>query len=113
MNKKHVIFRTYIVLFLLLFVQSVVKAQITQVLKTSDTTKITKYNDTINLKYPFRSNQSGSLYLTDPSKSEIIYDVELGKYMIVEKIGDYYVKYPIFMSQEAYKKYKLKKDMFE
>jgi cell surface protein SprA len=112
LNGKQFIFKTYILLFLLLFVQSAVKAQTTtRVLKTSDTTKVAKASDT--LKYPFKSNQFGSLYLSDPSKSEIIYDVELGKYMIVEKIGDYFVKHPIFLSQEAYKKYRLKKDMFE
>ncbi len=100
-------------MFLLLFTLPAVKAQTTQVVKNSDTTKIAKTKDTLKLKYPFKSNQSGSLYLTDPSKSEIIYDIETGKYVIVEKMGDYFVKRPIYMTQEEYKKYRLKKDMFE
>jgi len=96
-----------------LFIQSTVSAQTTPVIKTGDTAKVAKANDTIKLKYPFKSEQSGSLFLTDPSKSEIIYDAELGKYLILEKMGDYYVKRPIYMNQEEYKEYKLKKDMLE
>jgi len=98
---------------LLLFIQSTIKAQTNPVIKTGDTTKIFKANDTLNLKFPFKNNQSGSLYLADPSISEISYDVETGNYVILEKIGDYYVKRPIYMNQEEYKKYRLKKDMFE
>jgi len=113
LGKRQFIFKTYIVLFLLLFIQSVLNAQITQIIKTGDTTKVTKTSDTLKLKYPFNSNQSGSLYLTDPSQYEIIYDSELGKYMIIEKIGDYFVKRPIYMNQEEYKEYRLKKDMLE
>ena len=88
-------------------------AQTASVVKKGDTTKIAQISDTLNLKYPFKNDQSGSLYLADPSKSEIIYDAELGKYIILEKMGDYYVKRPIYMNQEEYKKYKLKKDMLE
>ena len=51
--------------------------------------------------------------MSDPSKTEIIYDAELGKYLILEKMGNYYVKRPIYMNQEEYKEYKLKKDMLE
>jgi len=94
-----------------LLIQSVTNAQTTQPIKTGDTTKIAKTSDTLNLKYPFKSNQSGSLYLADPSQSEIIYDTELNKYMIIEQIGDYLVKRPIYMNQEEYKEYRLKKDM--
>lgn len=78
-----------------------------------DTLKVEKVSDSIKLKYPFTNSQEGSLFLTDPAKSEIIYDTELGKYIIIEKIGDYYMKRPIYMSQEEYKNYKLKKDMLE
>ncbi|NOR29047.1 MAG: cell surface protein SprA [Lutibacter sp.] len=106
-------FKTYIVLFLLLFIQSTIKAQTNPDIKTGDTTKIFKANDTLNLKFPFKNNQSGSLYLADPSISEISYDAETGKYVILEKIGDYYVKRPVYMNQEEYKKYRLKKDMFK
>ncbi len=91
---------------------AVIKAQTTPVPSSGDSIKLVKKADTIKLKYPFKNNQSGSLFLDDPSQSEIIYDVELGKYMIIEKIGNYYVQRPIFMTQEAYKEFKLKKDMF-
>ncbi|MFO7674241.1 MAG: cell surface protein SprA, partial [Lutibacter sp.] len=90
---------------------SAVKAQTPPILQPTDTTIVGKATDTIKLKYPFKRFQEGSLFLTDPKQSEIIYDTKLGKYMIVEKIGDYYVQYPIFMSQEEYKQYQLKKDM--
>jgi cell surface protein SprA len=85
----------------------------TPLVKNVDTLKVEKVSDSTKLKYPFTNNQEGSLFLTDPAKSEIIYDTELGKYIIIEKIGDYYMKRPIYMSQEEYKNYKLKKDMLE
>ncbi|WP_457618443.1 T9SS outer membrane translocon Sov/SprA, partial [Lutibacter sp.] len=113
MKKSEFIFKISVVFFLLLFIQSTVKAQIPQVARLRDTTHVTKNGDTLKLKYPFKSNQSGGLYLADPSKSEIIYDTELGKYMIIEKMGGYLVKRPIYMTQEEYKKFKLKKDMLE
>ena len=37
----------------------------------------------------------------------------LNKYIIVEKVGDYYIKTPIFMTPEEYKKYRLQRDMLE
>jgi len=98
---------------LLLFFQSVITAQTTPIVKTADTVKVISVQDTLKLKYPFKSDQSGSLFLTDPSKSEIIYDTQLGKYIIIEKIGDYFVKRPIYMTQDEYKEFRLKKDMFE
>jgi len=110
LKKKQFIFKIGVLFFLLLFFQSTVKAQ---VIKTGDTTKISKPQDTLNLKYPFNRNQTGSLYLSDPSKSEISYDTELNQYVIVEKIGDYFIKRPIYMTQEGYKKYRLKKDMLQ
>ena len=113
MKNKQFIFKTHIVFFLALFIQFAVKAQTTSVNKTADTTKIVKLNDTLKLKYPFSSLEKGSLYLSDPTKTEIIYDAELGKYLILEKMGNYYVKRPIYMNQEEYKEYRLKKDMLE
>ena len=58
--------------------------------------------DSINLKYNFNHFQSGGLFLKNPADMEIIFDKTLDKYVIVEKIGDYYVKTPIFMSPSAY-----------
>ena len=64
------------------------------------------------LPYEFDSNQNGGLFLNG-SETEVIYDAETGKYIFLEKIGDYYVKRPIYMSAEEYKKYRLKRDMIE
>jgi len=111
LENKRTIFKTYILFFFFLFFLSAVKAQTPPILKPTDTTIVGKATDTIKLKYPFKRFQEGSLFLTDPKQSEIIYDTALGKYMIVEKIGDYFVQYPIFMTQEEYKQYQLKKDM--
>ena len=88
-------------------------AQGIPLIKVQDTTIINKNIDSIQLKYPFKSNQSGNLFLSDPSKTEVVYDSELKRYMVIEKIGDYYVKHPIYMSQEDYESYRLKKDMLE
>ena len=83
-----------------------------KVLVAIDTAKVSKANDTIKLKYPFKNNQAGSLYLGDPSV-EIVFDEELGQYIITEKIGDYYVDRPIYMTQQEYMDYKLKRDMLD
>ncbi|MDF1517047.1 MAG: hypothetical protein P1P79_03800, partial [Lutibacter sp.] len=111
MKKSRYIVKTYILFFFFWFFLSTVKAQTPPILLPNDTTIVEKATDTTKLKYPFNRFQEGSLFLTDPKQSEIIYDTALGRYMIVEKIGDYYVQYPIFMTQEEYKQYQLKKDM--
>ena len=115
MKDTKIIFKTYILFFSLLFIQTTFKAQVppVSVATNVDSLTVEKVRDSTKLKYPFTNNQEGSLFLSDPAKSEIIYDTELGKYIIIEKIGDYYMKRPIYMSQEEYKKYKLKKDMLE
>lgn len=69
--------------------------------------------DTLNLKYNFKHGQTGNLLLKYPSKYEVIYDKLLDKYVIVEKVGDYYIKTPIFMTRDEYKKYRLQRDMLE
>lgn len=69
--------------------------------------------DTLSLTYNFNHNQIGSLLLKYPSKLEVIYDKVLNKYILVEKVGDYYIKTPIFMTPEEYKKYRLQRDMLD
>ena len=97
-------------IFLLLFITvQGLKAQTVPIIKNTDTTKIA--HDTLSLKYPFKYNNEGGLFLSDPSKKEVFYDPELKRYVIIEKIGDYNIKYPLYMTQEEYKKYRLKKDM--
>ena len=109
MKKLQFIIKSSFLFFLLLFFQSAIKAQIIPAISSKDTTKIEVSTDT--LKYPFKSDEAGSLFLKDPSETEIIYDTELGKYVIVEKIGDYYIKHPVYMSLEQYKVYRQQKDM--
>ena len=104
--------KQYLLVFLLFAIHSITKAQ-TPVVNSKDTTIVSKESDSIKLKYPFKNDQTGNLFLSDPSQTEIIYDPELKKYIIIEKIGDYQIKRPIYMSAEAYEKYKLQKDMAE
>ena len=113
MKKGSSNFNLFILFLLLLCSHSTIKAQAIPITKIQDTTVVLKNIDSIQLKYPFKYNQSGNLFLSDLSQTEIIYDTELGRYMIIEKIGDYFVKHPVYMSQPEFEKYKLKKDMLE
>ena len=63
------------------------------------------------LKYNFKHNQKGSLFLQNPSDFEVTYDKALNKFVLLEKIGDYYLGTPIFMSPKEYDKYRLKNDL--
>lgn len=99
-------------LFLLLVFHTIIKAQTTPPLvKANDSLAVLKQSDSLKLKYPFKNTQKGNLFLSDLSQTEIIYDAEIKKYIVVEKIGDYQIKRPIYMTPEEYEKYKLKKDM--
>jgi cell surface protein SprA len=64
------------------------------------------------LPYNFSPTQYGDLFLNG-ANTEVIYDSESGKYIFVEKIGDYYIKSPIFMTADEYKEYRLKRDMLD
>ena len=64
------------------------------------------------LPYEFNANQNGGLFLNS-TDTEVIYDAETGQYIFMEKIGDYYVKRPIYMTADEYKAYRLKRDMIE
>jgi len=103
----------------LLLLSSTVKAQLppalnptnsTSTFQRVDTTKILKTADTIDLKYPFKNNQAGRLFLGDPTV-EIRYDEDLKKYIVVKKVGGSNVAPPIYMTEEEYKNYILKRDM--
>jgi protein involved in gliding motility SprA len=67
--------------------------------------------DSINLRYKFSSDKKGGLFLNDLAKKEIIFDKVLNKYVIIEKIGNYYTKTPIYLTQKEYQEYRLKRDM--
>lgn len=76
-----------------------------------DSTAVQK--DSLELPYKFKKDQKGGLFLDDLAKKEVVFDKILNKYVIVEKIGDYETRTPIFLTQEQYAKYRLKKDMLQ
>ena len=67
--------------------------------------------DAIPLKYNFKPTQQGSLFLNNPSTTEVQYDESIGKFVIIEKVGDYTIGNPIFMTPEEYDEYRLKNDI--
>ncbi|NVJ88010.1 MAG: cell surface protein SprA [Flavobacteriaceae bacterium] len=77
---------------------------------SKDTTTVKK--DTLQLKYDFKNTQKGGLFLDDLAKKEVIFDKVLNKYVIVEKVGDYFTKTPIFLTRKEYARYRLKRDMY-
>ncbi len=82
-------------------------------IKQSDSTAITK-NDTVPpLQYNFNNSQKGGLFLNDPTQYEVIYDPDSGHYIFYEKIGDFLIKHPSYMTEEEYKEYRLNRDMLE
>ncbi len=79
--------------------------------RNKDSISQTKKDTIVPLKYNFKSGQKGSLFLNNPTKTEIIYDKKLRKFVLVEKIGKYRIGTPIFMSPAEYDKYRLKNDI--
>ena len=69
--------------------------------------------DSTNLRYDFKNTQKGGLYLDDLAKKEIIFDKLLNKYVIVEKIGNYATRTPIYLTPKEYQQYRLKRDMLQ
>ena len=65
------------------------------------------------LKYNFKANQRGPLFLNNPSSYVVRFDKKLNKYIVVEKLGDFKIGIPIYMSPAAYQSYRLKKDIKE
>ncbi len=78
---------------------------------TSDTS--VKKDTLPKLKYSFKNSQSGSLFLNSNSKHEVIFDPQTGNYILYEKIGDYYLKHPTYMTPKEYQDYRLQRDMLE
>ncbi len=67
--------------------------------------------ESIKLPYSINTATDNKLLLSIPTNKEIIYDADLKQYMIVEKIGDFEIKYPIYMSSQEYLEYTQKKEM--
>lgn len=113
-------------LFILAFAGNILHAQIPPTAPTKiDTAQAVKNevadvaidtlkNDTVpELPYDFKRFQKGSLFLNNLTESEIIYDPETKQYILVQKVGDYYIKHPSYMSQKEYADYRLNKDMYQ
>ncbi|WP_408024543.1 T9SS outer membrane translocon Sov/SprA [Tenacibaculum sediminilitoris] len=79
----------------------------------NNSTKTVKNDTVIPLKYNFKYNQNGTLYLSNPTQKIVTYDKALNKFMVVEKIGDYYIGTPIFMTPKEYDEYRFKNDLKE
>ncbi|CAM1345870.1 T9SS outer membrane translocon Sov/SprA [Tenacibaculum crassostreae] len=77
----------------------------------SDSTNTVKKDTVIPLKYNFNHNQNGTLFLNNPVQKEITFDKTLNKFKIVEKIGDYCIGTPIYMTPSEYDQYRLKNDL--
>jgi len=63
------------------------------------------------LKYNFKENQKGSIFLNAPTTYSVVFDKQLNKYIVVELLDGFKIGNPIFMSPEEYQKYRLKKDI--
>lgn len=98
----------YIIILFTFFVSSSLYSQNSKKRDSLSTKK-----DTIQLKYNFKNTQKGGLFLDDLAKKEVIFDKALNKYVIIEKIGDYYTKTPIYLTKDEYARYRLKRDMLQ
>ncbi|MGK0325191.1 MAG: cell surface protein SprA, partial [Polaribacter sp.] len=99
------------IFLLVLFTFGVNLSSFAQTNSSQDSTNVKK--DTLQLKYNFNHTQKGGLFLDDLAQKEIIFDKELNRYVIIEKIGKYYTKTPIFLTQREYQQYRLKRDMLD
>ena len=72
-----------------------------------------KIDSVTSLPYPFKSSQKGSLFLNEIKNMEVIYDPIKGQYIFVEKIGDYLIKHPFYMTKKEYEEYRLTRDMLK
>ena len=80
---------------------------------TTQKDSIAVEKDTVKLRYNFKKDQNGGLFLDNLAEKTIIFDKALNKYVIVEKIGDYYTKTPVYLTQKEYEQYRLKHDMLK
>ncbi len=109
---KQFTYRSLIVLSLFLFPFTLLGQNSQE--NEEDSGQTVKAGDTVPaLQYNFKNEQKGRFYLTDPTKFEVIYDPESGKYIFYQKIGDYLIKHPSYMTREEYESYRLNRDMLE
>ncbi|AUC16421.1 cell surface protein SprA [Tenacibaculum sp. SZ-18] len=70
-----------------------------------------KKDSIVPLKYNFNFAQKAHLFLNNPTDIQVRYDKAINKFVIVEKIGDYVIGTPIYMTPREYDKFKLKNDL--
>jgi len=66
-----------------------------------------------SLRYRFNYNQSGSLYLSNFEDFNIVYNALDKTYSVVSTVFGHETSFPITMTAEQYKQYKLKRDMHD
>ena len=99
-------FHTLIICVVALLATTSVFSQTTSAKKDS-----IKRDSVPKLKYNFKANQRGVLFLNNPSSYVVTFDKKLNKYIVVEKLGDFKVGIPIYMSPAEFQSYRLKKDI--
>ena len=98
--------------FYILFVTALFLASVSGFSQTLKKQKDSIQKDSIpTLKYKFKKNQKGSIFLNVPTSYSVTFDKKLNKYIVVEVLDTYKVGNPIFMSPEEYQKYRLKNDI--
>ncbi len=113
---KQFTYKSSIVLIFLFLYTAVLTAQNLRrnnQIKKSDSTSINKSDTLPKLQYNFKNSQKGGLFLDDPTQYEVIYDPQSGHYIFYEKIGDFLIKHPSYMTEEEYKEYRLNRDILE
>ncbi|MFV0249221.1 MAG: cell surface protein SprA [Tenacibaculum sp.] len=84
---------------------------VSAVLVSQNVTSKAVKDTVVPLKYNFKHNQTGLLFLNNPSEFKISYDKLLNKFVLVEKIGSYSLSTPLYLSPKEYEKYRLEKDI--
>ncbi len=103
---KNRYFHNLIVFVVVLLATTSVFSQSTNKVKDS-----IKKDSVPKLKYNFKASQRASLYLSSPATYTVTFDKKLNKYIVVEKLGNYKVGIPKYMSPAEYQSYRLKKDI--
>ena len=114
MKKNTLIYKLAPLLLLSIFIHLAGFSQIPPIPNPQAQDSIAISSDSIpELPYDFKSTQSGNLMLNNPVEIEVTYDSALKRYIVREKIGDYYVGQPKYMTTDEYVSYRLRQDMLD
>ncbi len=113
MNKPTLIYQLILTIALSFATQIVIYSQAPSGIPTPQAADyVAVSSDSIpKLPYDFSANQSGNLILNNPSEIEVTYDPVLRRYIIREKIGNYYISQPLYLTADEYLDYRLKQDV--